>query len=1316
MLDFLIISTRSPKKDIVEIYPKFRIKKSEDLMIRGGDFYAIWDEDRGLWSTDEQDAIRLIDQELEAYTRENKDKYGGTVRTLYMWDGDTGMIDKWHKYCQKQSRDSFHMLDEKLIFSNDGTNKKDYASKRLNYPLEKGDINAWDKLISTLYSEEERHKIEWAIGAIVTGDSKKLQKFMVLYGAAGTGKSTILNIIQQLFEGYYAVFDAKALGSSTNSFALEAFKNNPLLAIQHDGDLSRIEDNTRLNSLVSHEHMTVNEKYKSTYTNQFKCFLFMGTNRPVKITDAKSGLLRRLIDVTPSGNKLKLKEYQAAMKQVSFELGAIAYHCKEVYLSDPGIYDDYVPVSMLGASNDFYNFILDSYHIFKKEDGTTLKSAWEMYKTYCDEAKVPYPFSLRVFKEELKNYFWDYKERFNFDDGSRVRSYYIGFKTEQFEDSTDEPEQKPSLIQFNCTTSIFDKECADCPAQYATSKETPSKKWENVKTKLSGLDTSKLHYVKVPENHIVIDFDIKDQNGNKSFEKNLEEASKWPPTYAELSKSGGGIHLHYIYTGDVSKLSRVYDDHIEVKVFTGNSSLRRKLTKCNDLPIATIGSGLPLKGDKDMVNFEGIKNEKSLRTLIKRNLNKEYHSATKPSIDFIYKVLEDAYNDGVCYDVSDMQNAVLAFAASSTNQADYCIKRVNKMKFKSDEPTINESYGEDVPIVFYDIECFPNLFLVNWKFQGKDKPVARMINPKPAEIEDILKFRLIGFNNRDYDNHMIYACLMGYNNEQLYKLSQRIINGDANEKRKAKFGEAYNLSYTDVYDFASAGNKKSLKKWEIELGIHHQELGLPWDQPVPKSLWPQVAEYCDNDVIATEAVFDHLSGDWTARQILADLAGLTVNDTTNTLTQRIIFGNNRNPQISFNYRNLAEPVHSIKPEEREFLIKIMPEMLAEPHGEAKSILPYFPGYKYEAGISTYRGEEVGEGGCVRANPGIHGNVALLDVTSMHPHSAMAEIIFGVEFTIRFYEIVYGRVHIKHEAWDEVDKMLNGKLTPYIQKVINGEMTSKELANALKTAINAVYGQTAAKYANPFRDPRNKDNIVAKRGALFMIDLKNEVEKQGYTVVHIKTDSIKIADADQKIIDFVMKFGKRYGYTFEHEATYDKMCLVNDAVYIAKYKDGDHAGEWTATGTQFAVPYVFKTLFSKEPIVFEDLCEVKSVKSALDLDMNESLPDGEHDYRFVGRVGNFCPIKPGCGGGLLMREGKDKEGNLKYDAATGSKGYRWLEAETVKGVCEQNIDRSYYDALVDGAIEAIGKYGDVEWFLSDDTYEGSELQLENILPF
>jgi hypothetical protein len=893
MLDFLMISTRSTKRGVIEIYPKFIIKKSSDLMIRGGDFYAIWVEERGLWSTDEQDALSIIDKYLDKYAEENKGKFEGHVRIMHMWDAESGMIDTWHKYCQKQMRDSFHQLDDKLIFSNTKVSKKDYSSKRLPYPLEKGNVSAWDKLISTLYSPEERHKIEWSIGAIVTGDSKHIQKFMVFYGSAGTGKSTILNVIQKLFEGYYSVFDARALGSSSNSFALESFKTNPLVAIQHDGDLSRIEDNTRLNSLVSHELMTVNEKFKAAYSNRFNAFLYMGTNKPVKITDAKSGLIRRLIDVTPSGNKLTKREYDDVTKRIDFELGAIAKYCEDIYRKDPGAYDDYVPVSMLGASNDFYNFVLDSYFTFKEQEDVPLKSAWELYKTYCDEANVPYPFSKRIFKEELKNYFRDYKDRYTKND-TRMRSVYIGFRADKFEDEEKEEVQTPKikLIEFNSTESIFDKDCGKYPAQYATSKGTPSKKWDNVTTTLDDINTKELHYVKVPENHIVIDFDIPDENGEKSLERNVEEASKWPPTYAEFSKSGKGVHLHYIYTGDPKKLSAIYADHIEVKVYSGKSSLRRKLTKCNNLPIATISSGLPLKGEDKVVNFEAIKTEKGIRTLIKKNLKKEIHPGTKPSIDFIYKILDDAYKSDLKYDVSDMKPAVLSFAASSTHQADYCIKLVNKMQFKSKEPSLPVGSRPEDQIVFYDIEIFPNLFLVNWKYDGEDKPVVRMINPKPAEIEELIKYKLVGFNCRRYDNHMLYARLMGYNNQQLFNLSQKIIN-----EGKGFFGEAYNISYTDVYDFAA--KKQSLKKWEIELGIHHQELGLPWDKPVPEELWTQVAEYCDNDVIATEAVFHKLKGDFTAREILADLAGMSVNDTTNTLTTRIIFGKERHPNLVY---------------------------------------------------------------------------------------------------------------------------------------------------------------------------------------------------------------------------------------------------------------------------------------------------------------------------------------------------------------------------------------------------------------------------------
>ena len=764
-----------------------------------------------------------------------------------------------------------------------------------------------------------------------------------------------------------------------------------------------------------------NEKFKTTYANDFKCFLFMGTNRPVKITDAKSGLIRRLIDVTPSGNKLNPREYDTCFEQVNFELGAIAYHCREVYLSNRRMYDDYIPVSMFGASNDFYNFIIDSYYTFKKEDGTTLNAAWEMYKVYCEDAKVPYPLSQRAFSEELKNYFRDFDQSMDLEDGSRIRRYYRGFRTEKFEGPRSVKKVEPKVetwLTFKQQRSIFDAECADCFAQYASTNETPSQAWDKVTTKLSDLDTSRLHYVRTEEAHIVIDFDKKGPDGKKSFERNLEAASKWPPTYAELSKSGAGIHLHYIYTGDVTRLSRIFEPDVEIKAFTGKSSLRRRLTKCNDIPIATISSGLPLKGDDRMVNFEALKSEKAIRTLIARNLNKEVHPATKPSIDFIYKILEDAYNSDLKYDVSDMYGAVLAFAANSTNQADYCVKLVNKMQFKSAEISESKDPEDDSLLVFYDIEVFPNLFLVNWKFRGKDKPVVRMINPGPTEIEDILKFNLIGFNNRDYDNHMLYAAYLGYTNEQLYKLSTRLVNKSKAIQRQAKIGEAFNLSYTDVFDFST--KKQSLKKWEIELGIHHQELGLPWNKPVPKELWVKVAEYCDNDVIATEAVFDARQGDFMARKIQVDLVKLmygitnvSVNDTTNTLSGKIIFGRNTKPQGQFNWRNLALPVGSDQYEEyrikfgpdykfRVFNADGLPEyrdyIPGEVLPEGWSILPFFKGYKFENGKSTYLGFEIGEGGRVYANPGMYGPTWDGDVASMHPHSIIFECVFGPEFT------------------------------------------------------------------------------------------------------------------------------------------------------------------------------------------------------------------------------------------------------------------------------------------------------------------------------
>lgn len=915
MVDFLTIATRVKNKSL-EIYPKFWVKNSKDLMIRGGDFYAIWDEERQLWSTSKYEAIELIDRELARVAKEKFPSGSDEVRVLYLRDSENGMIDTWNKFCKLQMPDLYVNLDEKLIFSDMVTAKEDYASKRLAYAMHPGPITNYEHLMNTLYSPSERHKIEWAIGSVISGDSKTIQKFLALYGSAGTGKSTVIGIIKKLFDGYYSTFSAKSLGSSTEQFSLEAFVNNPLVAIDEEGDLSHIESNSRLNSLISHDEMLVNAKHKSLYSTRFKSFLFISTNEPIKITNARSGLIRRLIDVSPTGNKLPTSEYFSTVKGIDFELGAIAAHCLEVYEADKHYYDSYEPTSMIGATNDFYGFVDENAYTFIKNGGVTLKAAWAMYKEYCTDANVPYPFSKRVFQEELKTYFKEFHDRYELENGERVSSYYLGFKERLFEMPKEKTEAKveelPPFV-FKEQASLLDELLKDCPAQYAVEEDggncRPATSWEKNRTLLKDLDTHKLHYVLIDDPcHIFVDFDKKDENGKKSLALNMEAASKWPKTYAELSKSGQGIHLHYIYDGDPSKLERLYEEDVEIKVQKGKSSLRRMLTKCNDIPVAHISSGLPLKKETKMLNKETIENEKHLRRRIGLNLNKA-HGSTRCSIDFIYKDLEQAYASGMSYDVSDLKEYVYIFAANSTNQSDYCMKLVSKMRFASEDKERDERgpvMTEEAPLAVFDIEVFPNVIFVNWKRVGEQYSMERYINPKPSDIEFLTsKNRLIGFNNLRYDNIILYAILIGWSIEQIYELSNRIVN----EKGfRSPFRESKNLSYTDIYDYCS--KKQSLKKWEVELRhkefyreVKHKELGLRWDQPVPEKDWVKVSEYCDNDVYATEKVWMYTQDDFLAREILADLAGMTVNDTTNNLVARIVFGKERHPKLL--YTNLA---------------------------------------------------------------------------------------------------------------------------------------------------------------------------------------------------------------------------------------------------------------------------------------------------------------------------------------------------------------------------------------------------------------------------
>ena len=1313
--------TNGKRENYILVYPDF-VVSAGDYMKKGGKFYSVLDRDTGMWSTDESDALRIIDEDVKNYVKKtcvkndkgdyiryNRDGEAVAVKMALIDHSSSNVLKSYNNWLQGSPANNHYVqLDTELTFADDEVTPDMYRSKRLPYVIKEGPMDAYNRLMTTLYSPEDKQKIEWSIGSIYAGASKKIEKILVLYGKPGSGKSTVLDLIKELFSGYWVAFVASELVSKTHQFATAAFKDNPLIAIQDDGNLERIESPV-INEIISHKDVVINEKGKQQYTIRSNAFLILATNDTVDLQDRRMGITRRLLDCYPASNvqmPIPENEYDALVERLKFEYGAIADHCIKVFKSlGKNYYTRYVPERMLEMTNPLENFLYEKWDTINKDQYVTRSLLYTMYKDYCDESGITNRPKVTIFGEQLKNYFSEYYKfkRVGFSD---LRNVYSGLRADIIlgvDEKDVKPKESYTWLNFTETQSSLDQLYSEQPAQYPKEDGSPKNKWENVKTKLKDIDKTKLYWVKFPENVIKMDFDLKGPDGEKSLEKNIEAANAFPPTYAELSKSGQGIHLYYIYDGDPNELEDVFAENIEIKKSTGNRAHRRLITKCNNLEIAHLssGPGLPKKGDKKEVFDEKVvATEAGLRTTIKKCIAKKVHGDTRSNVDFIYKILEDAYNQGLKYDVSDMRQDVLIFAINSSHQSEYCVNKVGEMKFSSEEAgEYDNRYDPNAPIIFFDYEVFPNMVLLCWKYEGEGQAVHHIFNPTPNQISDFIglnsKYRnkLIGYNNKEYDNHITYALYIGKSIPEIYAISQAIIGKDYG----AKFREARNLSYSDILDFMP--EKIGLKKWEIRLGIPHQECPYKWDEPVPEDKWDEVLSYCVNDVLATEAVFKSKDGQaaWKGRQILVDLAniligpGSTVNDSTNTLTTKLIVGNDKNPQSKFVYPDLSKE---------------------------------FPGYEYSAsgidpnryiskdamvkGKSFYKGYDPGEGGFVYAEYGMYGRAVCFDSASHHPSSIIAENGFG-PYTENFKRLLDLRLMVKHKEYDKIRGMYNGALAKYLQSADD----AKALSYALKISINSVYGLTAAKFKHPLHDPRNVDNWVAKRGALFVIDLMLNVKAMGYTVIHCKTDSIKVLDPDEKITNYIFEFGKKYGYTFEVEHVFDRFCLVDDANYVCKYTDDpaneDMAGKWDATGKKFQMPYVFKKLFSHEPMELEDMCETKNVKSALYLDFNEDLPEGEHNYVFVGKTGQFCPVKPGCGGGLLMTE---KDG--KYSFAQSSKGYRWLESTVVKEKHkEADIDTSYYDKLCDTAVKELEQHGRYEDFVSEKPYVNVPYDFMNI---
>lgn len=131
---------------------------------------------------------------------------------------------------------------------------------------------AYEELVSYIFTEEDRAKFEWSVGAALVGGFKKI---FVVTGGPSTGKSTILTLVEKIF----------------------ADPTTPRVIVQHDG-FARIRT---------------------------PAFMFVATVYPMR-----EGT-RHLIATRTTGLRLPIFEYSRLVSQARNEIELIARHCVTRY-------------------------------------------------------------------------------------------------------------------------------------------------------------------------------------------------------------------------------------------------------------------------------------------------------------------------------------------------------------------------------------------------------------------------------------------------------------------------------------------------------------------------------------------------------------------------------------------------------------------------------------------------------------------------------------------------------------------------------------------------------------------------------------------------------------------------------------------------------------------------------------------------------------------------------------------------------------------------------------------------------------------------